>query len=60
MASNRRVLKAFVRYDGMGEVIPGSLIMAKTKPGVGNWHEIDAYLCCNFTTTTTTTQIEWL
>lgn len=46
MASNRR-LKAFVRYDGSGRVIPGSLNLQATKPKVGNWKEINAYLCCN-------------
>lgn len=46
MASNRR-LKAFVRYDGSGRVIPGSLNLQASKPKVGNWKEIDAYLCCN-------------
>lgn len=46
MANNRR-LKAFVRYDGSGRVIPGSLNLQASKPKVGNWKEIDAYLCCN-------------
>jgi len=52
---NRRPLKAFVRYDGTGRVIAGSLILQANKPKVGNWQEIDAYECCNPTTTTTTT-----
>ena len=55
MASNKRVNKAFVRYDGTGRVISGSLILNRFKPAVGNWQEIDAYECCNPTTTTTTT-----
>jgi hypothetical protein len=56
MASiNKRPLKAFVRYDGTGRVISGSLILQANKPKVGNWQEIDAYECCNSTTTTTTT-----
>lgn len=46
MASNRR-LKAFVRYDGSGRVIPGSLNLQANKPKVGNWKEINAYQCCN-------------
>lgn len=54
MANNNR-LKAFVRYDGSGRVIAGSLILQKSKPKVGNWVEIDAYECCNDVTTTTTT-----
>ena len=52
---NKRSLKAFVRYDGTGRLISGSLILQANKPKVGNWQEIDAYECCNPTTTTTTT-----
>jgi hypothetical protein len=52
---SKRPLKAFVRYDGTGRVIAGSLILQANKPKVGNWEEIDAYECCNPTTTTTTT-----
>ncbi len=48
-------LKAFVRFDGSGRVIPSSLILQKSKPKVGNWKEINATECCNSTTTTTTT-----
>jgi hypothetical protein len=55
MASNKIVNKAFVRYDGTGRVISGSLILNRFKPAVGNWEEIPAYECCNPTTTTTTT-----
>jgi hypothetical protein len=47
-------LKAFVRFDGTGKIVPSSIILAKSKPKVGNWKEIDANLCCNLTTTTTT------
>jgi len=53
--SKRKDLKAFVRYDGTGRVIPGSLILQRKKPKVGDWKEIDAYECCNPTTSTTTT-----
>jgi hypothetical protein len=52
---SKRPLKAFVRFDGTGRVIAGSLILQANKPKVGNWQEIDAYECCNPTTTTTTT-----
>jgi hypothetical protein len=55
MASNRRDLKAYVRFDGTGRVIAGSLILQSFKPKVGNWQEIPGYECCNPTTTTTTT-----
>lgn len=54
MASNKRINKAYVRYDGTGRVIAGSLILNRFKPAVGNWEEIPAYECCNPTTTTTT------
>lgn len=56
MASiDKKPLKAFVRYDGSGRVVAGSLILRKSKPKVGKWTEISAYECCNPTTTTTTT-----
>jgi PKD repeat protein len=45
--SNKRVNKAYVRYDGSGRVIPGSLILNRFKPKVGKWSETPAYLCCN-------------
>tara|TARA_R110000868_G_scaffold362028_7_gene624097 strand:+ start:621 stop:1007 length:387 start_codon:yes stop_codon:yes gene_type:complete len=46
--SNKRDLKAYVRYDGTGRVIPGSLILQRNKPKVGNWIETPAYECCNY------------
>ena len=52
---NPRPLKAYVRFDGSGRIVAGSLILRKNKPKVGKWKEIPAYECCNFTTTTTTT-----
>jgi hypothetical protein len=51
-------LKAFVRFDATGRIIPGSLILRAQAPKVGKWVEVDAYECCNYvpaTTTTTTT-----
>lgn len=53
--SNKRDLKAFVRFDGSGRIVAGSLILRKNKPKVGKWHEIQAYECCNYVPTTTTT-----
>jgi hypothetical protein len=53
-AYNRKDLKAYVRYDGSGRVVAGSLILRRQMPKVGNWTEIPAYECCNPTTTTTT------
>lgn len=54
-AYNRKDLKAYVRYDGGGRVVAGSLILRRQKPKVGNWKEVPAYECCAPTTTTTTT-----
>lgn len=51
MATNNK-LKAYVRYDGDGRVIAGSLILQRFKPKVGNWQEIDANECCNPTNIT--------
>lgn len=55
-------LKAYVRYDGNGRVVAGSLVFRKKKPKNGRWVEISSNLCCNpnpipnpSTTTTTTT-----
>ena len=48
----KRDLKAFVRIDGSGRVVAGSLILRRTMPKVGRWQEIPAYICCNPTTTT--------
>jgi len=52
--NNRKDLKAYVRYDGSGRVVAGSLILRRQKPKVGNWVEVPAYECCEPTTTTTT------
>jgi len=52
---NTRPLKAFVRFDGSGRIVAGSLILRKNKPKVGKWKEIQAYECCFLTSTTTTT-----
>jgi hypothetical protein len=51
-------LKAFVRFDATGRIIPGSLILRAQAPKVGNWTETNAYECCNFNTTTTTTTLD--
>ena len=54
MAINNRPLKAYVRFDGSGRIVAGSLILRKNKPKVGKWKEIQAYECCFLTSTTTT------
>jgi hypothetical protein len=46
MTPNKRDLKAFVRYDGSGRVVAGSLILRRQKPKVGKWKEIQTYECC--------------
>lgn len=45
--TNKRDLKAFVRYDGSGRVVAGSLILRRQKPKVGKWTEVQGYQCCN-------------
>lgn len=54
-SNNNNKLKAFVRFDGSGRIVSSSLIVQAFKPKVGNWKEIDAKECCNYTTTTTST-----
>ena len=44
---NKKDLKAFVRYDGTGRAVPGSLILQRNKPKVGNWQQTNAYECCD-------------
>ena len=47
MASNKRLLKAYARFDGSGRIVPSSTILRKSKPKVGNWTEVQTYECCN-------------
>lgn len=54
---NRKDLKGYVRIDGGGRIVAGSLVLRKKMPKVGKWIEIPAYECCNPTTTTTTTTV---
>jgi len=55
MGSLDRKLNAYVRFDGMGRVVAGSLILRRKMPKVGKWMQIQTYECCNPTTTTTST-----
>lgn len=48
----KRPMKAYVRFDGTGRIVPSSLILRRKKPKVGKWMEVPAYECCNETTTT--------
>lgn len=50
MSTNARPLKGYVRFDGQGRIIPGSLILRKKKPALGTWKEVPAYECCNSVT----------
>ena len=47
MTPNKRDLKAYSRFDGTGRIVPGSLVLRRNKPKVGNWVEVQAYECCN-------------
>jgi hypothetical protein len=53
--STSNKLKAYVRFDGSGRVVPSSVILARFKPKVGNYQEIDSTECCEYVPTTTTT-----
>jgi hypothetical protein len=44
---NNKKLKAYVRYDSLGRIVPSSSILARFKPKVGNWVEISSNLCCD-------------
>ncbi len=55
MANSNNQLKAYVRFDGTGRIVPSSLILQRFKPKDGNWQEIDAKECCNYIPPTTTT-----
>ena len=46
MATNNK-LKAYIRFDGSGRIVPSSLIVQRNKPKVGNWREINSKECCD-------------
>lgn len=54
MATNKRDLKAYARFDGTGRIVPGSLVLRRAKPKVGRWKEVEGYECCNDVTLTYT------
>jgi hypothetical protein len=54
MNNNKRDLKGYVRFDGSGRVVAGSLILRKQQPKIGNWQQVQGYQCCNGATLTTT------
>lgn len=56
---SKKDLKAYVRFDGSGKVVTGSLILRRRKP-FGKFKELvnpATYECCNPTTTTSTTTL---
>jgi hypothetical protein len=55
MGSNKKDLRAYVRFDGSGRVVAGSLVLRRKKPKVGKWMEIQTYECCDEITTTSST-----
>ena len=52
MSNNQ--LKTFVRFDGLGRIVPSSMVIAYSMPKVGKWKEINSYLTTTSTTTTST------
>lgn len=57
MAKRDPRLRAFVKVDKLGQVVPGTLILRYIPPESGRtyfWHEIIPDICCTTTTTTTT------
>jgi hypothetical protein len=44
---DKRPLKAYVRFDGTGRIVPSSLILRRKMPKIGKWAEIPAFECCN-------------
>jgi len=46
--STSNKLKAYVRFDGSGRVVPSSVILARFKPKVGNYQEISSTECCEY------------
>ena len=44
--NNNNKLKAFVRFDGSGRIVPGSLITQRIQPRDGNWRQINSKECC--------------
>ena len=54
-AEKRRDTQAYIRVDGNGRVVAGSIIFRKSKPKIGHWIEVPEYECCNDITSTTST-----
>ncbi len=57
MAKRDPRLRAFVKVDKYGQLVPSVLILRYTPPEGGRgyfWQEVIANVCCTTTTTTTT------
>ena len=44
--------KAYIRIDGSGRDVAGSLLLRNKMPGNGKWREVVAYQCCNMSLAT--------
>lgn len=51
MVGNSR-MRAYIRYDSKGKLVPGSIILARKMPKDGHWKEISAYESTSTITTT--------
>ena len=40
----RAKMKAFVKYDGRGKLVPSSLVLTDVKPSIDTWIEVDIRL----------------
>lgn len=54
MAKRDPRLRAFVKLDARGQVVPSVVLLRLHKPK-GQWLEINADACCTTSTSTTTT-----
>jgi len=53
--STNRDLKAYIRIDGSGRDVAGSLVLRTKMPTNGKWRQVLASQCCNPVVPTTTT-----
>jgi len=50
MAQKNPRMKAFVRIDASGRIIPGQVVLRLRKPRIGRWIQITSDVCCETTT----------
>ncbi len=53
--STNKDLKAYIRIDGSGRDVQGSLVLRTRMPGNGKWRQVLTTPCCNPVVTPTTT-----